>query len=154
MFRRRVRTSFQRSHLPPPPSVMFKKANHLRWIFALFQWQPGNVQRRFKHPLNRNACALHFKELKKTHHTTANVFSSIKSDGRDHIYRSVVRWKIGTNVMEIVKLELLHQKVKIHEFLKYARRPCHWTIYQELCQLIIIAFCVGTKMGRSLLIQK
>ena len=47
------------------------------------------------------------------------------------------------------ELELFYQIVKIHEFLNMQegqghQRPYHWTIYQELCQLII-------KGGQSLL---
>ena len=44
--------------------------------------------------------------------------------------------------LQFAELELLYQIVKIHKFLNMQEgqgrpRPCHWMIYQELCQLII-----------------
>ena len=49
------------------------------------------------------------------------------------------------NVMQIVKflkfqlgiISLDSEDPQILEMCKKCRRPCHWTIYQELCQLII-----------------
>ena len=66
----------------------------------------------------------------------------------------------GTNVMQIVKsqvgiISLDSQDPRILEICKKARRrPCHWTIYQELCQLIIRAvqsLLCWIKMWRSLI---
>ena len=66
----------------------------------------------------RDPCALHFRELEKT-----------------HIDREDVH-------LQFAALGSFYQIIKMHEFLNMQegqrrRRPCHWTIYQELCQLII-----------------
>ena len=75
----------------------------------------------------RNACALHFKEVKK----------NIETESLTETW----------NVMQVVKffnfqvgiISLDSQDPRILEMCKKCRRPCHWTIYQELCQLIIRA---------------
>ena len=76
----------------------------------------------------RNAYALHFRELKKTSIETESLAQT---------------W----DVMQIVKflkfqvgiISLDSQDPRILEMCKKCRRPCHWTIYPELCQLIIRA---------------
>ena len=58
----------------------------------------------------RNACALHFRELKKTH------------IDRHDVHPQFAERKFGISVMQkSSKLELFYQIVKIHEFLIYAR---------------------------------
>ena len=57
-----------------------------------------------------NACALHFRELKKTHIDRTRCSSA-------------VCWKFGINVMQkSSRLKLFYQIDKIDKFLKYARR--------------------------------
>ena len=110
------RPRFHSGHLAPSEVSCLKRRTTLRWphwIFALIQWPPRNVVQVQASPQllgKRNACALHFRELKKNSH-------------RSRQCTSAVCWKCGINVMQkSSKLELFYQIVKIHEFLKYARR--------------------------------
>ena len=60
-----------------------------------------------------NACALHFRKLKKNSHRSRRCTSDLQ-----------FAESLRINVMQkSSKLELFYQIVKIHEFLKYARRP-------------------------------
>ena len=133
MFRRRVPTSFPQ--WPPRPlcSLFFKKANHFTMTTLnicsnpMATWECAKQVQASPQLLGkRNACALHFRELKKNSHRS----------------RRCVH-------LQFAELELFYKIVKIHEFLNMQegqrrRMPYHWTIYKELCQLII-------KGGQSLL---
>ena len=120
MSRRRVPTSFPRRHLAPW-GLLFKKANHFTMTTLNIRSDPmatwecaKQVQASSQLLGNRNACALHFWELKENSHPLIRCTSAF-------------RWnfwsKFGINVMQkSSKLELFYQMVKIHEFLKYAGR--------------------------------
>ena len=87
----------QFSLLRPLLKVHFAGHAHLQYMVLLAS----------PHYLGKhNACALHFRELKKNSHRSRRCTSSI-----------------CLNVMQkSSKLQLFYQTVKIHEFLKYARR--------------------------------
>ena len=57
-----VPTSFPQWPSQPLRCLLFKKANHFtmpHWIFALIQWPHGNLQNRFRRPLNFSASVTH-----------------------------------------------------------------------------------------------
>ena len=117
MSRRRVPTSFLQWPSRPLWGLLFKKANHFTMTTLNIRSDPmatwecaKQVQASPQLLGKRNACALHFRELKKNSH-------------RSRRCTSAVCWKFDINVMQkSSKLELFYQIVKIHEFLKYARK--------------------------------
>ena len=142
---RRFRPRFHSGHLAPPCGLLFKKANHFTMTTLNIRSDPvatwecaKQVQASPQLLGKRNACALHFRELKKNSHRSRRCV---------HLH--------------FAELELFYQIVKIHEFLSMQegqgrRRPCHWTIYQELCELIIrggqsLLCWILLKMWRSLI---
>ena len=94
----RVPTPFPQWPSHPLWSLLFRKANHFTMITLniLFDKSPGNVQSRFRRPLNFSANVTHahciLGSSRKTH---------IGMQSRRSI--SVVCWKFGTNVMQIAK---------------------------------------------------
>ena len=144
MSRCRAPTSFPQWPSDPLWCPLFKKANHSMMTTLNIRSDPiaiwecaKQVQASPKLLGKRNACALHFRELKKNSHRSRGVH------------------------LQFAELELFYQIVKMHEFLNMQegqrrRRPCHWTIYQELCQLIIrgrqsLLCWILLKMWRSLI---
>ena len=126
MSRRRVPTSFPQWSSHPLWCLLFKKVNHFTMTVLNIRSDPmatwecaKQVQAFPQHFCKHNACAMHFRELKRNLH---------RSRGCVHL--------------QFADLELFYQIVKMHEFLNMQegqrrRRPCHWTIYKELCQLIL-----------------
>ena len=122
------RPRFHSGHLAPPEVSCLKRKTTLQWpqwIFALIQWPPGNVQRRFKRPLNFSASITHVHCILVSSRKT-----SIQTESLQIV--KFLKFQVG-----IISLD--SQDPRILEMCKKCRRPCHWMIYQELCRLIVRA---------------
>ena len=137
MSRRRIPTSFPQWPSHPLWGLLFKKANHFTMTTLIMNIRSDPMAtwecaKQFRRPLNFSASVTHAHCI-------------LGSSHRSRRCTSAVCLKFGINVMQLELFYILpdSQDPRILEICKKVKGPCHWTIYQELCQLIIRGGQIG-----------